>query len=198
MYPIVPPQIRHYLTVRPDWLGYRYRPGITPVSVTEDDNMNANDTRFLKTNFGIRFHHFHDPKGRLVATIVSEPIPDTVVEGAPEGKNFLVQVAAAILFKGKDPIKGLLQEIESAIRGGDEKTAQNLCSIAVAEIEQTKPADVPTRARGREIALGRLEVGDVVMMPILQLMEEISERTILRHFPGGKNLKLRPRAPFGG
>lgn len=159
--------------------------------------MNAHDTRSLRSLFGIRFKHFADENGRLVATLVSEPIPDTKIDG-PLGPEEMVQVAAAILFRGKDPISGLMPEIERAIRAGDAVHAAALAREAVFQADEVKPADTPTRARGREIALGRLEVDDVVIMPASQLKREITERTILQHFPGGKNLKLRPRQPFTG
>jgi hypothetical protein len=44
----------------------------------------------LREQHGIRFHHFHDLKGRLVATIVSKPAP---------GQDDVVLVAAAIASK---------------------------------------------------------------------------------------------------
>lgn len=155
--------------------------------------MNAATPSFLREEFGIRFHHFHDLRGRLVATIVTEPIPDVVDGDSGEG---LIRCNAAILFRGSDPIPSLMKDIEAAVRDGDAGDAHDFVEKAL--LVEVRPADAPSRARGREIALGRLqneEVDDVVMTES-ELKEEIANRTILQHFPGGRNLRLRPRAEF--
>lgn len=150
----------------------------------------------LRAAYGIRFHHFHDLRGRLVATIVTEPILNSFnADGDP-----MVAVAAAILFQGADPIPALMQDIEAAVRAQKQELAELLLGDALDAVEEgrVKEADVPSRARGREVAIGRLFNVDVeaVILSEPDLKEEIANRTILRHFPGGKNLRLRPRAPF--
>lgn len=69
--------------------------------------------------------------------------------------------------------------------------------------------DSPSRFRGRQIALGRLEVGKSEEIGIELLKQEISDRSILRRFVGEKIAArlgydsvdefiadIRPRAPF--
>jgi hypothetical protein len=69
--------------------------------------------------------------------------------------------------------------------------------------------DSPSRFRGRQIALGRLEVGKSVMMPLEALKRRISDRSIVAEFvpdglahrlgyesTGDLVADLRPRAPF--
>lgn len=105
----------------------------------------------LRKQFGIRFHHFIDVNGRLVATIASEPLEDGFVAVA--------------------------------------------CSICSKQ-------DSPTRERGRQIALGRLQNKLSIALSVEELKQEISSRTILARFPGGgrfgqgKVPALRPRAPY--
>jgi hypothetical protein len=133
-------------------------PGNKPVRKEKMRFDPKSDTLALNLLFGIRFHHFANRHGRLVATIATEPVG--------EG---LVAVACAV------------------------------CSAG----------DSPSRFRGRQISLGRLEVGKSVTMPLEDLKRRISDRTILAEFvPDGLAHRLgyastgdfvadlRPRAPF--
>lgn len=153
------------------------------------------DPSVLRDLFGIRFHHFHDLSGRLVATIATEPVPDVVDDG--DGQP-LIAVSAAIAFSGVDPVRGLMADIEAAIRDGEVVYAQSLCFAAVELVERgaVRTPDHPTREIGRRVALGRLESSDTVLLTVAELKRQITERTILQLFHGGSKLVLRPRAPF--
>jgi hypothetical protein len=116
------------------------------------------EAEYLKAVRGIRFHHFHDLAGRLVATIATEPFSDTEIA-----------VAAAV------------------------------CAVG----------DSPSRALGRKIAVGRLEVGKCEIVSPEDLKAEITNRNILARFVTDKTAQrlgydsvgdficdLRPRLPF--
>lgn len=108
----------------------------------------------LREQFGIRFHHFHDRNGRLVATIATAALGAEATD-----KPFMVDVACAIVSKHEPNV---------------------------------------SRKSGRQIALGRLLTCKCVTLPLADLKQMIRDRTVLHLFPGGKKIKLRPRAPFLG
>lgn len=152
------------------------------------------DPQVLRDLYEVRFKHFWDMDGRLVGTIATEPMLDVVDDsGQP-----LIACAAAIVFSGADPLRGILLEIEDAIRASDAQTAANLCAHAVYMVEGglVRAPDAPSRVMGRTVALGRLDGKDVVLMTCDELKRQITDRTILQNFPGGAKLLLRPRAKF--
>lgn len=89
----------------------------------------------LKVFYGVRFHHFLTRKGRLIATLATEPL-------GLDPADLMVGVA---------------------------------CSVCSAN-------DAPSRARGRQIALGRLEVGKQRVYDLPTLKARIADRSILADF----------------
>lgn len=64
-----------------------------------------------------------------------------------------------------------------------EPTSETTIDVAAAVCAS---GDSPSRFRGRQIALGRLEVGKTIEMQLDLLKTEISDRSILRRFVGDK------------
>ena len=58
---------------------------------------------------------------------------------------------------------------------GDENTVSVACAVC-------SPNDAPSRARGRQIAVGRLETGACIDFDISVLKEAITDRSILAYF----------------
>jgi hypothetical protein len=145
----------------------------------------------LRNLYGIRFFHFHDSGGRLIATLVTEPIPDVVTDD----NEAMFAVAAGVAFQGYDPVPGFLTRIERYIRSEDLLSAEACLSQAVNAVSAIKEPDAPTRTIGRAVALGRLQAGYSVLVPESELRARIRDRSILREFPGGKRLAKKARGP---
>jgi hypothetical protein len=121
----------------------------------------------LRELYGIRFHHFLTLEGRLVATIATEPYgtlgdlttTDTYDEALVDEDPFAVALDGFVA-------KGCLADTE---------IVGVACAVCAKE-------DAPTRKRGRGIALGRLETGQVSVMTMPELKQRITDRSIVADF----------------